>query len=107
MVKIEYCKEGESISDFDYDKWIEIVKSAIIKNQDITFKVSTSIPIHAIRLEIIKGNIECNDVVFVYKEEEYHSNEFGEIQNHPNGFAGLHWILCGQIVMAQIYKRGN
>ena len=103
MVTIEYSEYGQSVSDFDYGDWLDDVKENIESNR--TFSVSTGIPIHAIRLAICKGEIDCEKVFFKYLGETFQANEYGAFFHWPNGFASVDVDLSFELIKCARNKR--
>jgi len=105
MVTIEYCREGLPVSDFDYDEFLDLVKLNI--DNDRTFRVSTTIPIYAVRLEIVRGKIDCKKVVFRYFDCLLMANEFGTIKDWPKGFADKLNALSEDLLRVACQKLRN
>jgi len=84
MLTIEYCESGKSISDFDIESWVDYIVK--VKDLNLRFKVSTSLPIDAIRLAIVQGRLDYRKVVFAFEDKTMQVNEFGALLNWSNGF---------------------
>ena len=106
MITIEYCEDGEPISDFNYEDWITRIKNYFLyaKEQDWYLKASTDIAIQALRLEIAKGNINCEDITFAFKDEKFKANKYGVFNKVPDGFCKAHFDLIWQIIRVGIDK---
>jgi hypothetical protein len=108
MVYVEYTIDGEAINDFQAKGWIahitNVVQSAKGKN-DVTYKVSTSLPLNLVRLEIAKGTIDCNDIYFLFNGEQVVINQYGCISNWPKGFADIDCDVAEQTITASLKKR--
>jgi len=98
MITIEYCKEGLAISDFEYQKYVDIIKDYIMHNNDFDLKVSTEVLVNAIRVEIYKGNIDCNDIGFMFEDKILYPDKDGRIQNWPNGFCDINLELIEKLL---------
>jgi hypothetical protein len=103
MITIEYCEYGRAVSDFDCLDWLDIVKSST----DGYFQVSTSVPISVIRLAIAKGEINYNNVVFIYNNITLNINEYGSIIDCPKGFCDIQIKISEKILTTACYKRKN
>jgi len=103
MITIEYTETGEAISDFNYEHWLNNVKNNLDSNN--VFKVSTSVPVYAVRLAIAKGEIDHTKVKFKYKDRESSVNKYGVVNYWPAGFADVIDILTSKIIETSIIKR--
>ena len=104
MITIEYCAEGEPVSDFNYTEWLHKIKNSIVYGSlyDITFKVSTSLPINVIRLAIVKGELNYKDITFKYKDKEFQTNQYGVIEKWPNGFCEVNRSIATDLIKTRI-----
>jgi len=105
MITIEYTDNGEAVSDFNYSEWLERVKNNVDSNT--TFKVSTSTPIFAIRLAIVKGEVDHKKIKFKYNDKESNVNEYGVFNYWPKGFADVTDVLVQNILSTAIKKKKN
>lgn len=106
MITIEYCEDGVPISDFEYPYAIQtICDYCKEETSDLELRLSTSIIITAIRLEIAKGNIDYNKIKFQYKNKKFQANEYGVILDWPKGFCDIETDLCEQILRVAMEKR--
>jgi hypothetical protein len=103
MITIEYAEHGQAVSDFNYKDWLDNVKANI--GRDHTFIVSTSIPIYAVRLAIVLGEIDFNEIVFKYCGEVFQANKYGAIENVLFGFCDLEGNLATDILRYAMKKR--
>jgi len=93
MITIDYCADGEPISDFNYKDWLYGeygVKNLLVvckdKNLHLNFQVSTSLPIHAVRAAIHKGEIDPKDIEFLFENRILKPDKNGRISDWPEGF---------------------
>lgn len=103
MITIEYAENGQPVSDFNYKYWLDNVKANI--GHDHTFVVSTSIPIYAVRLSIVLGEIDFNKIVFKYSNEVFQANKYGAIEKWPFGFCDLETRIAEDILRYAMKKR--
>jgi hypothetical protein len=103
MLTVEYTREGTPVNDFTYINWV--YKVLHYKNSDKVFCVSTSIAITAVRLEIVKGNLDCSKVVFKFGDKLLYANEYGAITNWPQGFCDTETRLCEEILRLAMAKK--
>jgi hypothetical protein len=98
MVTIKYCAEGDAVSDFYLDNWLEDVMIAVadVGNTlwERNFEVSTSLPIYIIKREVAKGNISMDDIQFKYDDKIIRVNRYGAIIDWPRGFADKEVDYC-------------
>lgn len=115
MIIIEYCRNGEAISDFNYQDFIKSIKKSISKTHnkrefpEITeglFRVSTSLPISAIKLEIAKGNINHKEIQFKFKDKLFQPNKYGAILDWPDGFCDIEAKIMEENLIIT-FKRKN
>ena len=108
MLIIEYSKYGDTISDFEYENWLNNVKHTLSthKDEDIVFKVSTTLPIYAIRLAVVKDEIDYTKVKFKFEDvsgyKESSINEYGVLNYWPIDNVNL---LIGNILTIAMKKR--
>ena len=103
MIIIEYTERGQPVSDFNYGDWLDNVKRNI--DSDHTFVVSTSVPIAAIRLAIVRGEIDHSKIVFRYSDEVFQANEYGAIPNWPSGFCDIENRFAEDILKCAMRKK--
>lgn len=103
MIVIDYAEHGNPISDFNYGDWLYNVKKNL--DGDHTFVVSTSVPIAAIRLAIVRGEIDHTKIIFRYSNEVFQANEYGAILNWPNGFCDIESRFAEDILKCAMRKR--
>ena len=103
MITIEYSENGQAVSDFNYKDWLDNVKANV--GRDHTFIVSTSVPIYAVQLAIVRGEIDCSKIVFKYSNEVFQANEYGAIPNRPFGFCDVENKLAEDILRFAMKKR--
>lgn len=87
MITIEFCRDGEPVSDFDYLEWLDLVRN--IQGPGLVFKVSTSIAIDVIRAEIFVDNIPHTEIRFLYRGEYIYPNKDAKLPVWPRGFCDL------------------
>jgi hypothetical protein len=102
MITIEYCEDGIAVSDFNYQVWIDTVKSM---KGDHCFRVSTSLPIDLVRIAILKDEILYSNVNFKYEGKLLQPNQYGSLSDWPFGFCGVEADMCGQILRLAAAKR--
>ena len=103
MITIEYAENGQAVSDFNYKDWLDNVKANV--GRDHTFIVSTSVPIYAVRLAIVRGELDCSKIVFKYSNEVFQANEYGAIPDRPFGFCDVENRLAEDILRFAMKKR--
>ena len=45
--------------------------------------------VNALRLEVLRGNLKPEELVFIYKGQEIKVDELGQLQDPPKGFCSL------------------
>ena len=106
MLKIIYCEQGNSYSDFnllDKAQFIidEYKKKIEQNNRDIIVKVSTSNIIQALRVLVSRDELSIYEIYFVFGEHEITMNKYCEFTKHPTGFMDWEQKFLREI----IYKR--
>jgi len=101
MITIEYCAEGEPVSDFEYRDWLEKIKNY----PDGHFQVSTTIPIQAVRLAVARGVLPHQGVCFLYESKIIRVNEYGAILDWPPGFADVDTYHAEEILRTAMARR--
>lgn len=102
-IVIEYCEDGEAVSDFGGSNWLYNVIHT--KDDYTVYKVSTSTPIEWIKLSIARGELDCKKVIFRYFDQTFQANEYGAIQSSPRGFCDISLSLSEDLLKAAIKKR--
>ncbi len=100
MIDIEYCKSGESVSDFEVEEWFSQILEDIQMVQDISIyrSVSTTLPIDRVRAAILEGELDYKNVRFVFKDKIIKSNEYGALSEWPDGFCDVGLKLIEKIL---------
>lgn len=80
MLRIEYCADGESVSDFAVEEWFEKAKAGG------DFKVSNEIPIIRVRVAVNEGALSREDVLIVFRDMEQIPTTNGRLHHWPDGF---------------------
>jgi len=90
MLKIIYCEQGNSYSDFNLLENAQFIinEYLLCKNdsRDIIIKVSTSNIIQALRVLISRGKLSIDEIYFIFNEYEMFINENYEFTKRPIGF---------------------
>lgn len=107
MITIEYCEEGRAVSDFAVESWLEDIMRFKERwpGQDWWSKVSSAIPVTAMRHAIVTGKITCEDVTFVFAGKSFQANKYGAIPDWPNGFCDRDASYSEQILRTAIDMR--
>lgn len=106
MIHIQYCPEGESVSDFEYAIWFHRVARAYLAREDAVFRVSTSLPIDYTRLRIAQGFFaNPEDVTFHFLDMTFHANCYGAIPEWPSGFCDSGNHIAEAIIITAMSKR--
>jgi len=98
MIRIEYCKTGERINDFEVEEWVAGLR-------DGDYSVSTSVPIWAVKLAVVSGRLSASNVVFIYKGKEVPINEYGAMLDWPDGMANAEERYSCKIIQLARDKR--
>lgn len=106
MIEIEYCRDGVAVSDFEAAGWADyVVRRAGPCGHCLRHRVSTSLPVHMVRLAIVTGKLRAEDVAFVFEGKVFSANEYGAIPEWPRGFAELGGDVMEGILRAALDKR--
>lgn len=92
ILRIEYCPEGEAVSDFAVEEWFEGVRNGG------DFKVSTTLPVSRVRVAVCEGDLPPEDVVFVYKELVQSPTRNGRLYHWPQGFCDAEAALLKRLL---------
>lgn len=98
MVIIEYSKNGHPISDFDLDNLVEAICN--LSNAKLIY--STSNIFFALKLAIVKRQIDCEKIKFEFNGQILNINKYGAIEDWPDGFADIDAKMCEKILMTAI-----
>ena len=100
MKTIEYCVDGEAISDFYIQDKVREIAQGSKKN----FKFSTENIFTAIRLAVVQGIINHDEIVFKFGNEKINVNKFGAIPNCPKGFCDLN-VSLSEAILRTVYLK--
>jgi len=107
MVTVEYTAKGEAVSDFEWEYWASQVKADIAAGKDSVFYVATSLAIEGLRLEIARGRIDPDDVVFRYDGEDIRSDATGMLDCWPLGFCDVTTHILHEIISIRLSEPGS
>lgn len=102
MITIEYCEEGQSISDFSCSHWLY---DLMYGPTERTLRVSTSLPIAFVRFAIVCGELNYENITFLYNGHSFQANKYGAIQDWPKGFCDRDVATCEDILRVAMKKR--
>jgi len=105
MLTIVYSGIGDSVNDFRLDDEIYLINKMIASWDEYILYYSTENIFTRIRLEIISGNISCDNIQFEYEGENLPVNRFGAIMNWPNGFCDVNIRMSESILRKAINKK--
>ena len=106
MIEIHYAPIGNPVNDFHLDSEIESIKETIREwSEGFRIWYSTENIFTRIRYEIVSGNIDEKDIVFVFNDEILPVNRFGAIMNWPNGFCDVNINLSESILRKALAKK--
>jgi hypothetical protein len=89
MITIEYTKEGEAVSDFGCDDYVNIIRNDILDGENSEYDVSTSIVILAIRAAIARGELDFTKIQFKFDDHILHPDKDGRMEYWPRGFCDI------------------
>jgi len=106
MLKIIYCEEGNSYSDFNLLRQAQLIieeyqRKIKQNNRDIIIKVSTCNIIQALRVLVSRDELSIDEICFIFNEHEITLNKYCELSKYPNGFMDWEQKFLREI----IYKR--
>jgi len=106
MLKIIYCEQGNTYSDFNLLENAQFIideykKKIEQNNRNIIVKVSTNNIIQALRVLVSRCELSIDEICFVFGEHEITMNKYCEFTKHPIGFMDWEQKFLREI----IYKR--
>lgn len=106
MIKFEYSNFGKPVNDFYVDDYVDsIIKDYKKGDAFPIYHFSSSNVFTRLRLAIVNGDISYNEVVFVFEGKDLIINQYGTINNWPNGFCDSETRDCGKILKLAIEKK--
>lgn len=79
MIRLKYVEEGEAVTEFNYERWIEKVLLSYDSELPSEYFLCTEIPFLAVRKEIAEGRIKAHKVTFIFDDKEYQITEEGDM----------------------------
>lgn len=107
MLKIKFHKDGICMSDEIIEEWIDNLITRYSFTNDYEVTISNEIIVDAIRLRVIKGEINYKEIEFDYKEQKLYLNEYANFSEYPEGFCTMGLNIVMQILNLQRKKRKN
>jgi hypothetical protein len=91
MLKFNYCRDGQAISDMACEKWVKCMyNNSNIINNIYTLDVSTQNVIYAARTLIKEGVLDFDKVEFLYEGESLgKADKYGKLSVTVDGFADI------------------
>jgi hypothetical protein len=78
MLKIIFCEDGETVSDFNAERTVlEIINNGINE-----YYTSNEIMINYFRVYVREGKIKHNDIIFVFDGKESRCDKYGSLENY-------------------------
>jgi hypothetical protein len=116
---IYYDKHGKAVSDFELEE--ELVYGVLRASKELNPNFSGIDPkrelyystfniIHRIKLAVVQGKIDADDIVFLYDDEKLGTqyipvNEYGATPYTPDGFTDPANKLCEEILTRATKKK--
>ena len=79
MIRLKYIEDGEAVTEFNYERWIEKVLLSYDSRLPSEYLLCTEIPFLAVRKEIAEGRIKAEEVTFIFDDKEYQITEEGDM----------------------------
>ena len=114
MILVRYAEWGTAVPDKGVQNWAKMIQSAIEinrgnKNRDVVFCVSNSLPFTFLRLLIVQGKINHQEIKFLYhngdKDLHVSVNEYGAITDWPTGFCDMEQDVVEELLKTAMNKR--
>ena len=102
MIIIEYCASGKAISDFALKPFIELL--TLLEDGGMV-QVSTANVVTAVKLAVLKGQLDYKEIQFWFEDKIISLNEYGCLDDWPDGFADTEVNMCEEILMISIENR--
>lgn len=102
MLKFIYSKRGRAISDFDLDDFIKDIICDANKNK--FYHCSTENLFNRVRLAIVEGHLNPENVLFVFNDEEITINSDGLCDKWSNGFLCESETTARNLLKARLVK---
>ena len=112
MLKIIYCEQGNTYSDFNLLENAQFIideykKKIEQNNRDIIVKVSTSNIIQALRVLVSRDELFIDEICFVFGEHEITMNKYYELTKWPIGFMDWEQKFLREIIYKRLGKDLN
>lgn len=95
---IEYSPKGVAVSDFELESYVEslgIHAHAVVSTENVIWKVKQL---------IANGQLNHEQVTFVFEGKEIHPNYYGAVLDWPEGFADTQNRIAEDTMLAA-YKK--
>lgn len=87
MIRINFCKTGDSVSDWDIDETVKKLKVwapiTWIEGEEVC-NFSNFLLLDALRAEIAEGKLSLDDITFSVDDKPLEVNRYGVINPWPN-----------------------
>lgn len=112
MILIDYGETGVPVSDFALDEFLNKIINLVegerklgTSTRNPVVYVSTSEPVHKIRLAIAQKVISCEEVAFRFQDKIIYANKYGVISDWPEGFANIGVMISQDILKTNMLNR--
>jgi len=104
VITIEYCAEGEAVSDFAVEEWWEKVRTQAAMGLSARSRVSTGLAIDRVRVGIVDGELPHQDVEFLFRGECLRLDADGFTDRWPNGFCDSYEKLARRLLEGHVRR---
>ena len=105
MITIKYSEGGQAYSDFNLDAFIKMIKLDQVDNFSMKYEVSTSNIIYAVKLAVVRGDLDPEQIQFDWQGQIITVNKFGSLNDWPKYFADIDARMCEEIIRSAIKMR--
>ena len=86
MLTIEFNQLGESMPDHMVEDYVLYTMEKYNSGRITKISVSQELVVDAFKMLVAEGEIDCNEIQFLYRGEIITVNKYGTIANYPGKF---------------------
>jgi hypothetical protein len=106
MITIKYYpnRTRGAVPDGFVEGYYERIKKASEDDQTTIITLATDNVIYRVRAGIAEGDFDHSRVTFVFEGKSFQTNQYGMIDDWPDGFCDFQGTMCERILEADVKR---